>query len=520
MKPDDTVFLQRGRMAAQRTKKLLKKIIILFFIFFIPSIIFAGTAHYVDCSAGTNGSGTYASPWNNIPSVNSHSLSTGDDVYFKVSTTCTVSTSSGHLVVDWDGNSGDTVVIGAYYGDGQFGLNGNARPIIDGQNTYPSTDYVGLIHKTTGPGYITVENLKIQNSNYHGINFTDQSGNVNIIVQDCHTYRTRGAGITFNYVDTGLIEDNIVDTASYNFSPGAAINVGAGFQDGSCIDVVVRGNVVKNSYEGIGLYKEASSCIVEKNSVYDNRSYQIYNASGSHDNIIRYNLVYHSSGKDPKRGIVISCESWTCGNIAQCSNDNQIYGNLIASAESGISLTSNCGLLPSNGNKIYNNTIVDSVDYNFRITGTGSGNEIKNNISRLYTSGSTHSNSDSPTGVTWDTNVFYGVDTVSGNAATNQVTSDPLLSKTSGWRSLTTGAVDGTEFALQDNSSAIDAGLSLGVLYDDSIDPENVNYTAFPITVQILDQDEYESWEIGAIIYLLSTERQIEGIICHGCKFN
>ena len=62
---------------------LKKNFLIVFSLSFLPSLVFAGTAHYVDCSAGTNGSGSYASPWNNISSINSHSLSTGDDVYFK-----------------------------------------------------------------------------------------------------------------------------------------------------------------------------------------------------------------------------------------------------------------------------------------------------------------------------------------------------------------------------------------------------------------------------------------------------
>ena len=83
--------------------------LIVFSLCFLPSLAFAGTAHYVDCSAGTNGNGSYASPWNNISSVNSHSFSTGDDVYFKVNTTCTPST---HLAVDWSGSSGDRVLLG------------------------------------------------------------------------------------------------------------------------------------------------------------------------------------------------------------------------------------------------------------------------------------------------------------------------------------------------------------------------------------------------------------------------
>ena len=76
----------------------------------------AGTAHYVDCNAGKNGNGSYASPWNNITSVNSHGFSTGDDVYFKVNTTCTLNADSDRMQVDWSGTSKDRVIIGCYDG--------------------------------------------------------------------------------------------------------------------------------------------------------------------------------------------------------------------------------------------------------------------------------------------------------------------------------------------------------------------------------------------------------------------
>jgi hypothetical protein len=44
-------------------------------------------------------------------------------------------TTSVILDIDWSGTSGNRVIIGAYYGNGLFGLNGNSRPVIDGNNT-------------------------------------------------------------------------------------------------------------------------------------------------------------------------------------------------------------------------------------------------------------------------------------------------------------------------------------------------------------------------------------------------
>ena len=135
-----------------------------FVLMCMPAVLFAGTAYYVDCSAVANGNGSYASPWNNIASVNNHKFTNGDDVYFKVNTTCTP---NDELTIDWDGTSADRVIIGAFYGDGQFGLGGNSRPIIDGQHTVPDPhSYDGLIQMPSQSltGYVTIQDLRVNNS--------------------------------------------------------------------------------------------------------------------------------------------------------------------------------------------------------------------------------------------------------------------------------------------------------------------------------------------------------------------
>src|SRR5215204_3835626 len=47
------------------------------------------SAYYVDCSAAANGSGTQASPWNNLATVNARTFAPGDNLVFKRGTTCT-----------------------------------------------------------------------------------------------------------------------------------------------------------------------------------------------------------------------------------------------------------------------------------------------------------------------------------------------------------------------------------------------------------------------------------------------
>ena len=452
--------------------KVLLKILV---ITVVPAMVFAGTAYYVDCSATADGNGSYASPWNNIASVNNHGFNTGDDVYLKAGTICNA---NAYLKIDWDGSAVDDVIIGAYYGEGRFGLNGNSRPTIDGKNKEPRVDWTGLINKNTGIGYVTVENLRVQNSAFHGIQFT---GPDNITVKNCRTYRTHRAGITFNYVNTGLIENNTVDTASYNLHQSAAIHAGAGWQEGATANIIIRGNTVKNSYEGIGLYKSASYCLVEKNVLYDNRQYQIYNDSGHH-NIIRNNLIYSSKlHPNPSSAIVVNCESYNCDRVSVCASDNVIYNNLIANALNGIVLQSQCPAYPTQDNKVFNNTIVDSNAFNFWFQGnTGTENEVKNNISWTLSNGSKHVYGRSATGVTFSNNNYD--EDPGGNANDNAIIGDPGLTKKSGWRSITPGELKGKEFSLTSNSQNINNGISI-VGYNLRI--YDTDFTASPIRVNI-----------------------------------
>jgi hypothetical protein len=141
------------------------KTIILSAFFFLSFFVFtenvSAANYYVDCSASTNGNGTFGSPWNNLPSVNAKTFATGDDVYFKVGTTCYLNSDSDRLQVDWSGTGSNRVIIGAYHGNGKFGLGGFERPIIDGRLLYPGTEQAAIWMSRRS--YVTVRDLKIQN---------------------------------------------------------------------------------------------------------------------------------------------------------------------------------------------------------------------------------------------------------------------------------------------------------------------------------------------------------------------
>ena len=122
----------------------------------------AGTAYYFDPTASSSTNvGTYANPFRTLVAVNAKAFASGDDLYFKVGTTFTSTDANDYLIVDWDGTSSDSVIIGAYYGEGQFGLNGGARPKLDGDFKFePPMIFVNLTADIYD-GYVTVKDLEL-----------------------------------------------------------------------------------------------------------------------------------------------------------------------------------------------------------------------------------------------------------------------------------------------------------------------------------------------------------------------
>jgi len=458
--------------------------IIAFSLCVLPSLALSGTAHYVNCSAGTNGNGSYTSPWNNISSVNDHNFSAGDDVYFKVNTICIP---SERLEIDWDGSNGDQAIIGAYYGVNKFGLNGNARPIIDGNFTLPGDDD-GLIWYRNRTGYVTIKDLHVKNAAGAGIRISYGSTANHLhtdynTVENCYTQNTYYQGILVSNGSYNTIKNNIVERASYNRFPGASIEITGANREDVSLHNTVRGNRVYLGFEGIGVYKGARYTTVEYNTVYDNRSYHIYIAN-ARNNKVRYNLVYEGKGdldNSPDFLVGADCEGHNSA-VIKVTGNNEFYGNLIAGGGKGFYLLNNCKDLEieQKGNRVYNNTIVDCVN-NFFIRNDDSlwsDNMIKNNISWTITNGSIHSNNYSPIGVTWSHNNFD--ESVSGKAANNARIYKPELKKTSGWRSLTSGMVNGTEFSITNSSQNKDSGVSI-VGYTNRI--YEANYAGHPVRV-------------------------------------
>ncbi len=449
-----------------------KSLLLLTFIYLcIAQNSWSGTSYYCDLSANSDGTGTYASPfrWSQL---NSYSFSTGDDLYFKAGSGITL-LANDYLEIDWEGTSSDHVVIGAYYGDGQFGINGETRPAIDGaDNTAPSTtSYRGIIDKQetiATDAYLEIENLRLSNSGYQGIRFLRCNY---VAVRNCHiNYSYKSAGIFLGFCQHQIVTGNILQHNRMQGSGAQAnIVVTASSDEGAGMYAYIADNVVsRGGWEGIGVYQKFQYAVVENNIVYDVPSYHIYNDAAAYV-CFRNNTCYTSTSgalfgaPDRHYNVNVEAERGYC-----YTGPTVIYGNLSAYPSYGISIA--CSITNVSGYSdcaweslaVFNNTIVDAADYSIYNlhTNSNTGVAYKNNSSWTPSAGGSLVNSASPTNVTWSHNQ-WGSDP-SGNAATMAVIGTPGIEKTSDWTKIALGGINEDWFAPSSESSIlVDAGTYL-----------------------------------------------------------
>jgi acyl-CoA thioesterase I len=474
--------------------------------------------YYVDCSAPSNGNGTFASPFNSISAVNAAPKQVGTDIYFKVGTQCNITSNTNHLQIRHSGTESDRVIIGAYHGNGLFGLGGQSRPIITGSNNQYPTGYNGAIFVNNGTStirYVTVRDIRLNNT---GVAVSDRLATPaqrpvairvfraeNVDVINCYTYRTGFVGIEYGRVVGGTISDNTVEQPGYpsfGMRTGAAITVTAANNVASTRNILVaRNKVLDGVYEGIGAYQGTENVTIEHNIVRNTSSFMIYLDKARYATI-RYNLVYFGSNSpitNRSRGICIDDEHHTL--TYGYSKFNKIYGNFVANTATGIALMCNVTINNINDNcheglKVYNNTLVDNtVNMLFSRMQPADTALFKNNVSLLATSGLAHMQVAhsgtlwNPPGTTFSHNLFYGytLPTSGSKAAVNMITGHPQLTKQSGWRSLVVGdlQIESLEaFKLRSTSAAIDKGTAL-------VSPYNVDYFKTP-------RPQGPGWDIGA----------------------
>ena len=474
-------------------------------LFFVLVLCLVGPGSATDYFVKNGGSDSAdglsdTNAWENVSKVNGFSFSTGDDVYFKCGDTWTTQ----QLTVDWSGTSGNYVDIGAYYGNGVVGVSGN-KPIFDGLNTTPAADYSGII-LSYRQDYINISNLSVINSRWDGVRMQGESSSIRDEynnVQNVDTETNYKVGIKYHYISEGIVDGcNVTDSGRTEIGGGgwpAAVAIT------TSDNIIIRKNTIYENYgEGIGLYTITHNCIVEDNIVFANKKLHIY-IDHSYNNIVRRNLVYGTDNSTfwrtvdgPGEGIGISDESW----MAAYSKNNTVYNNLIANTSIGLFLWTGWPEWPLNDTNIYNNIILDSRVSNIDFVSsraTSENSAIKNNIiAYINGSGTLVTDAVSDAGLTWDYNLWSSTPDSDAQGSNDPSYAAPNITKTSGWTSLSGGDLNGSEFTLQADSTAIDEGTDLGSPYNMAL----ASVSTWPDDISLLNQDDYgAAWEIGAFVY-------------------
>ncbi|WP_181804444.1 carbohydrate binding domain-containing protein [Streptomyces shenzhenensis] len=269
----------------------------------------AGTTYYVNCSASSNGSGTQASPWNTVSSVNNTAFAAGDSILFAAGTTCT-----GQLTPQGSGASGSPITMGAY-GTGAkpvINANGATGPVIhllnqqyweigglELTNSAASPDYrSGVLAENSSGGilhHIRVHDMYIHNIT--GWSAGWYSTNAGVGIQTDHTTPVSTwddvvvENNTFDHVDRiAVAVTPDADGQGTGLTTNAVIRNNTMTYDGGDDILVVKGDgaLIEGNKAGHGGLK--STC--PPSGQYCNRASAGIWVAGSQNSLIQQNEVY------------------------------------------------------------------------------------------------------------------------------------------------------------------------------------------------------------------------------------
>jgi len=438
---------------------------------------FAATS-YVATNGNNGNPGTQTQPWRTLKyaAVN---ISTGDTVIVR-----------GGTYKEYFTINTANVTFQNYPGE---------SPIVDGGRITPSVDQYDTTIMIKAND-VTIDGLTVRNSACYGI-YIKRAKNVtirNVEVYEC--YRT--CLVIMYGANNALIEDCDFHHGGKAFilwnqkiSREDPANVVVKYSDRP----IFRRTKIHDSYnEGILMDVGTSNAIIEYCEIYGNPKVQLY-LCASTNNIIRYNLIYGTNNGSGS-GIYFSHESqWVSDYGNPIVSNSKVYGNLVANTNQNIAIGGANHRQVTNV-QVYNNTLVEALECGLRVaSGTGGGHIFKNNI--IWQTNKQIANIPSRK-VTRDYNL-WSRDPGNARGAHDPSYTLPKLTKTSGWNSLSGGDLDGSEFALQSASSAIDAGIPIGAEFDNI--PE-CNKSVWSGQIVVMDQDNQGSgWEIGADIHVTNS---------------
>ena len=441
-------------------------------VLFLSITVNTFAATYYVATTGNNGNtGTKAQPWATLSKAVS-SISNGDTVIVDKGTykeKITISTAN----VTFQNAPGEL-------------------PIIDGDEVIPDSEWGALVRITANG--VTFDGFEVRESGGIGIDIQG-AGADNVTVKNCEVHETyRHALKIVNGADNVLIEDcdihhgakkKVID-ASGNNPPSVMIK--------NSINSTFRRCKIHDSYnEGINIGDGSHGVTVEYCEIYGNPKSNLYLCC-SVDATVRYNLIYGTTnGKGP--GIWVNNEEW-CYDAGE-EGGHRIYGNLVAN-------TIKCFWLAGRSDRpvknviVYNNTFVEATDCGIFINSdTGDGHVFKNNI--IWQSSGKVAIAPSILMIC-DYNLWSREPDNDVKGAHDLIYAVPQLAKTSGWNSLEGGNLNGSEFALQSGSPAIDAGTPLGAEF--YYIPE-CDKSVWPAQIVLMDQNKQGSGrEIGADIHV------------------
>ncbi|MEU3460415.1 discoidin domain-containing protein [Streptomyces sp. NPDC006733] len=430
----------------------------------VPTQAAAGS-YYVDCSAATAGTGTQASPWKDLASVNAHTFAPGEQILLKRGSTCT----GQQLFPKGSGAAGAPIVIDAY-GTG-------AKPAIAAGGVVD--DAVTLSDQQ----YWEIRNLDVSNT---GTTPARRRG-VHVLRTDSGTgayYRITGltvhdvngevepkdanaaAGIFFEVLgnttrtkfDDVVIADNEirhVDAYGIHFwtrwmtRPELA-NANCGTTCGTWTPqtrVVVRNNTVTDiGGDAVDLHHTAGA-LVEYNRVDGFKMRSTHCAAGlwgwnTTDAVFQFNEVsggrstcdgqgfdldegnirttyQYNYSHDNEGGFLLLCNgagSTTDGNVVRYNISQNDRGQLFDFV---------CGKITNT--KIYNNIfyLAQPAQIINNTNGSGAANAVfSNNIFHVTTTGASYVNAGS---LPFDSTIFFGQHPAGEPADAHKLTTDPLL---------------------------------------------------------------------------------------------
>lgn len=408
----------------------------------VPSPVLAASSYYLDCSAATNGSGTQASPWNSLSSVNGKSggFVAGDVILLKAGTTC-----NGQLWPKGSGNSASPIKIDKY-GTGN-------QPLIQGGGTVSATVYL------SNQQYWEIQNLEITNNatthaDLKGVWVTaNDAGTLNhIYLRYLNIHDVYGCAVDTCKLSGGIIVNATSPSVVTKFNDliieGNTISKTwwGGIQTGSAsntdtnyffTNVKVRNNYLSDiALDGI-ILRASVSPLIEYNIAANVSTYTgtcqvpIWTRSTT-DAIVQYNEAYgakntcdgfgYDSDLDDRRAVFQYNYSHDNNGLmlVMFSSQNAVLRYNISQNDANAAI----GLGGPN-TKIYNNTIYTKVPIFEDVQSSAGGSTVSNNI--FYLTGSANFFKAAPAAtLTYDHNTYYGA--FSGKPADAfALTTDPLF---------------------------------------------------------------------------------------------